>query len=85
MKLSVHVLGREVAVLESAGDFKSVLTYLPNTAADDFVSLTMPKLNAGSPYWITLNETDEQRLRDWVRNSSKIHTASLAHTEEGAL
>jgi serine/threonine-protein kinase HipA len=42
MKLSVYVLGREAAVLESAGDFKSVLTYLPNTAADDFVSLTMP-------------------------------------------
>jgi HipA-like protein len=42
MKLSVYVLGREVAVLESAGDFKSVLTYLPNTVADDFVSLTMP-------------------------------------------
>ena len=42
MKLSVYVLGREVAVLESAGDFKSVLTYLPNTAVEDFVSLTMP-------------------------------------------
>ena len=42
MKLSVYVLGREVAILESVGDFKSVLTYLPNTAADDFVSLTMP-------------------------------------------
>ena len=42
MKLSVYVLGREVAVLESVGDFKSVLTYMPNTAADDFVSLTMP-------------------------------------------
>jgi serine/threonine-protein kinase HipA len=32
MKLSVYVLGREVAVLESVGDFKSVLTYLPDTA-----------------------------------------------------
>jgi serine/threonine-protein kinase HipA len=42
MKLSVYVLGREVAVLESAGDFKSVLTYLPKTATEDFVSLTMP-------------------------------------------
>ncbi len=42
MKLSVYVLGREVAVLESVGDFKSVLNYLPNTAAEDFVSLTMP-------------------------------------------
>ena len=42
MKLSVYVLGREVAALESVGDFKSVLTYLPGTAPEDFVSLTMP-------------------------------------------
>jgi serine/threonine-protein kinase HipA len=42
VKLSVYVLGREVGILESVGDFKSVLTYRPNTAADDFVSLTMP-------------------------------------------
>lgn len=42
MKLSVYVLGREVAILDSVGDFKSVLTYIPNTATDDFVSLTMP-------------------------------------------
>ncbi len=41
MKLSVYVLGREVAVLESVGDFKSVLNYLPNTPMNDFVSLTM--------------------------------------------
>jgi len=42
MKLSVHVLGREVAVLEPVGDFRSVLTYHAHTALDDFVSLTMP-------------------------------------------
>lgn len=42
MKLSVYVLGREVATLEPVGDFKSVLTYHPKVAADDFVSLTMP-------------------------------------------
>jgi serine/threonine-protein kinase HipA len=42
VKLAVYVLGREVAVVESVGDFKSVLTYLPSTATDDFVSLTMP-------------------------------------------
>lgn len=42
MKLSVYILGREVAVLESVGDFKSVLTYLPDTPVEDFVSLTMP-------------------------------------------
>jgi serine/threonine-protein kinase HipA len=38
----VNVLGREVAVVESVGDFKSVLSYIPDTAPDDFVSLTMP-------------------------------------------
>ena len=42
MKLSAYVLGREVAVVESVGDFKSVLNYIPNTATNDFVSLTMP-------------------------------------------
>jgi serine/threonine-protein kinase HipA len=42
MKLAVHVLGREVAVLEQAGDFKSVLSYHAGVAADDFISLTMP-------------------------------------------
>ena len=42
MKLSVYVMGRDVAVLEQSGDFKSVLSYHANTALDDFVSLTMP-------------------------------------------
>lgn len=42
MKLSVYVLGREVATVEPVGDFKSVLSYHPQAAADDFVSLTMP-------------------------------------------
>ncbi|WP_053076793.1 type II toxin-antitoxin system HipA family toxin [Caenimonas sp. SL110] len=42
MQLAVYVLGREVATLEQSGDFKSVLTYHPRVAADDFVSLTMP-------------------------------------------
>ena len=42
MKLAVYVLGRDVAVLEQAGDFKSVLTYHAGVSASDFVSLTMP-------------------------------------------
>jgi len=42
MKLAVYVRGRDVAVLEQAGDFKSVLSYHAGTAPDDFVSLTMP-------------------------------------------
>ena len=42
MKLSVYVMGRNVATLEQSGDFRSVLAYNANTAPDDFVSLTMP-------------------------------------------
>jgi serine/threonine-protein kinase HipA len=42
MRLSAYVLGRDVAVLESAGDFRSVLTYHAGTPTDAFVSLTMP-------------------------------------------
>jgi serine/threonine-protein kinase HipA len=42
MKLAVSVLGREVALLEQQGDFRSVLTYHAHTALSDFVSLTMP-------------------------------------------
>jgi serine/threonine-protein kinase HipA len=42
MQLGVYVLGRQVATLEQAGDFKSVLSYLPTAAPDAFVSLTMP-------------------------------------------
>ncbi|MDA2927884.1 recombinase family protein, partial [Acidobacteria bacterium AH-259-G07] len=30
------------------------------------------RLNRGSPYWITLDEKAEEKLQDWVRNSSKI-------------
>ena len=43
------------------------------------------RLNAGSPYWITLNETDEQRLQAWVYNSSRIQMTSSAPLEGGAL
>jgi DNA invertase Pin-like site-specific DNA recombinase len=43
------------------------------------------RLNAGSPYWITLNETDEQKLRDWVRKSCRIQMASSMRLEERAL
>ena len=43
------------------------------------------RLNAGSPYWITLNETDEQKLQDWVRNSCRIQMASSTPLEERAL
>jgi DNA invertase Pin-like site-specific DNA recombinase len=34
------------------------------------------RLNPGMPCWITLTAADEQELRDWVRNSSRIHSDS---------
>jgi DNA invertase Pin-like site-specific DNA recombinase len=43
------------------------------------------KLGSGSPYWITLSEIAEQKLRDRVRTSSRIHAASATQLEEGAL
>jgi len=30
------------------------------------------RVNSGMPCWVTLAETDEQKLRDWVRNSPRI-------------
>jgi serine/threonine-protein kinase HipA len=42
LKLNVHVLGRHVGVLEQVGDFKSVMTYVPNVVPENLVSLTMP-------------------------------------------
>jgi hypothetical protein len=45
------------------------------------------RLNRGMPYWITLNGSDEQKLLDWVRNSTRIQKgkASPNATGEGAL
>ena len=34
------------------------------------------RLNSGMPSWITLTTADEQKLRDWVRNSTRIHSDS---------
>jgi excisionase family DNA binding protein len=34
------------------------------------------RLNEGLPYCIILNAADEQKLRDWVRNSSRISSVS---------
>ena len=34
------------------------------------------RINPGMPHWITLSEQDEQRLREWVRNSRRIQPTS---------
>jgi hypothetical protein len=43
------------------------------------------RLNCGTPCWITLAETDDQKLRDWVRNSHRIQKSNLNAVREGAL
>lgn len=43
------------------------------------------RLNVGAPYWITLDQADEQKLQGWVHNSCRIHKASSMALEEGAL
>jgi len=37
---------------------------------------TARQLNDGMPYWITLKPADEQRLHDWVQNSTRIRKVS---------
>jgi DNA invertase Pin-like site-specific DNA recombinase len=34
------------------------------------------RVNPGMPHWITLSDTDEQRLREWVRKSRRIQPVS---------
>jgi DNA invertase Pin-like site-specific DNA recombinase len=43
------------------------------------------RLTAGAPYWITVDETDEQKLRDWVCKSRRIQQGSSIPMEESAL
>jgi DNA invertase Pin-like site-specific DNA recombinase len=45
------------------------------------------RLKVGMPYWITLGKADEQKLRDWVDNSTKIQNgkSSLNPAVGGAL
>jgi len=43
------------------------------------------RLNEGMPYWITLHPRDEQKLRDWVRNSSRIQHRILNGIGGGAI
>ena len=34
------------------------------------------RIHGGMPHWITLSDTDEQKLRDWVRHSRRIQPVS---------
>ncbi len=43
------------------------------------------RLNDGMPYWITLDAADEQKLQEWVRNSTRIRAVSRTPLEAGAL
>jgi len=50
VKLNVHVLGTHVAVLDQVGDFKSVMTYIPDVVPENLVSLTMPVRTESYPW-----------------------------------
>lgn len=50
MKLNVHVLDKHVGVLEQVGDFRSVMAYIPDTAPENLVSLTMPVRTESYPW-----------------------------------
>jgi serine/threonine-protein kinase HipA len=50
MKLNVYVFGQHVGVLEQVGDFKSVMTYVPDVAPENLVSLTMPVRTESYPW-----------------------------------
>ena len=52
----------------------------------DRAHLTARRLSASSPYWITLNATEEAKLWDWVRNSKRIHphSATSSKSAEGS-
>ena len=50
MKLNVYVLGRHVGILEQVGDFKSVMTYVPDVVPENLVSLTMPVRTESYPW-----------------------------------
>jgi DNA invertase Pin-like site-specific DNA recombinase len=41
------------------------------------------RINGRSPYWITLNASDEQKLRDRVRNSSRIQKGKASQNVAG--
>jgi hypothetical protein len=42
--------------------------------------ITFKRLNATSPYWITVDPKKEKRLSDWVKNSPKINKQRLRHS-----
>jgi DNA invertase Pin-like site-specific DNA recombinase len=41
------------------------------------------RLNNGMPYWITLNGSDEEKLRDWVLNSGRIQNGEAFQNAKG--
>jgi DNA invertase Pin-like site-specific DNA recombinase len=43
------------------------------------------RLNAGTPYWITLDKADENKLRDWVCSSRRIQPISSISLKKSAL
>ena len=43
------------------------------------------RIHPGMPHWITLSDADEQKLREWIRNSRRIQPRSSKLLERSAL
>ena len=54
-------------VADKLGVSRGVVYYWINRGV-----VTARRRKKGTPYWITLNATEERKLHDWVRNSSRI-------------
>jgi len=67
----------ELTVQQVAQQF-GVSTWVVYYWIEHGIITTARRLKDGMPYWITLKPADEEKLRDWVRSSSKIPKVSQA-------
>lgn len=68
---------KELTVQQVAQQF-GVSTWVVYYWIERGIITTARRINAGTPYWITLKPGDEEKLRDWVRNSNRIPKESRA-------
>lgn len=68
---------KELTVQQVAQQF-GVSTWVVYYWIERGIITTARRINAGTPYWITLKPGDEEKLRAWVRNSNRIPKESQA-------
>ena len=65
----------ELTVQQVANQF-GVSIWVVHYWIEHGIITTARRLKDGMPYWITLKPVDEEKLRDWVRSSSRIPNVS---------